>query len=286
MIFEGEFMRRRKPGSGFANRNTKLIEELFAAILEDDRSGVKVIRREIDREYEIDRSGLTGEAVTKALSSIANDLGMSFNQVIPHPEDQGGDVKAASSGVSHWFELKAQTKKANFSDITQADYVRDGTDFLRRYLLDESKALKYITAKTSSELGLGAGVDVDDRWSIHDLHAADLCLLPSKDLRLNVGVKKPSDLLDFASRKYLLQLTQEGARLIKLSDMGPIRDILDRKFPSLRLKTSNRNELSIQMVYEGGVDFTYHIGYANAPGRHKLHSRALSRSVVTAEYLF
>ena len=36
----------------------------------------------------------------------------------------------------------------------------------------------------------------------------------------------------------------------------------------------------------GGVDFTYHIGYANAPGRHKLHARALTRSMVTAEYLF
>ena len=279
-------MNVRKPGSGLANRNTKLIEELFAAILKDDRSNINFKRREIDLEYKSDRSGLTGESVTNALSSIANDLGMSFDQVRPHPSDQGGDVKAAASGISTWFEIKAQTKKAHFSDITQADYVRDGTDFLRRYLLDDSNALRHVTAKTASELGLGSGVDVDDRWSICDLHAADLCLLTSEESRMKVGVKKPSDLADFASRKYLLQLTQEGARLIQLSHLAPIRDILEKRFPSMRLKTSNRNELSIQMDYAGGVDFTYHIGYANAPGRHKLHARALTRSMVTAEYLF
>lgn len=279
-------MNFRKPGSGLANRNTKLIEELFAAILKDDRSGIKFMRREIDREFEIDRSGLTGESVTSALSSIAHDLGMSFDQVLPHPADQGGDVKGASNGISTWFEVKAQTKKASFSDITQADYVRDGTDFLRRYLLSNSAALQHITAKTASELGLGLGVDMDDRWSMNDLHAADLCLLTSRESRLRVGVKKPSDLAEFASRKYLLHLTKEGARLIKLSHLAPIRDILDDRFPSMRLKTSNRNELSIQAECSGGVDFTYHIGYANAPGRHKLHARALSRSVVTAEYLF
>ena len=279
-------MNTRKPGSGLANRNTKLIEELFAAILEDDRSGVKFKRREIDREYEKDQSGLSGKAVAHALSSIANDLGMTFDEVTAHPEDNGGDVKAASSGFPTWFELKAQTKKASFADLTQADYVRDGTDFLRKYLLGNAKALKYISAQTASEIGLGSGIDVDDRWSIQDLHVADLCLLTSKNSRVKVGVNKPSDLSDFAARKFILQLTQQGARLIKLSEMGPISDILEQKFPSILLKTSNRNELSIQMEYESGVDFTYHIGYKNAPGRHKLHARALSRSLITAEFLF
>jgi hypothetical protein len=49
------------------------------------------------------------------------------------------------------------------------------------------------------------------------------------------------------------------------------------------LKTSNKSVASVQIgVGEppaiGRTVFTYHIGYSNAPGRHKLHDFAISSS--------
>ncbi|NBR25642.1 MAG: hypothetical protein EBU08_18050, partial [Micrococcales bacterium] len=118
-------------------------------------------------------------------------------------------------------------------------------------------------------------------WDLWALLLADLCLLKDAQHRHKVGVKTPQDLLDFAKRKYLVLLTQEGTRWIKISDLALFAEVAKSKKVNLAFNMSNKTDLSIQIRGEHRrVDFTYHIGYTSTEvsGRHKLHAGAVARS--------
>jgi hypothetical protein len=268
----------RKPGSGLVNNTTDAAEKLFAEVLSGNEQEALRCVTLIDQQFEQGKSGLSGQQVLEAFQALTPYFDFEVISSEPKPADRGGDVKSLSEDGPLWFELKMQTMKESFRDLTQADYVRDGTDFLRLLVQTDSEAAGYLTPETKHELDVERDI-ASDEWDLTWLHASDLCLLPDAASRRRVKVETPEELLAFANRKRLVHLTQEGIRMVKISELAPFEELAHGGQLYYELKTSNSNDVSIPMTVEDSlVDFTYHLGYKNAPGRHKLHARAVERS--------
>ncbi len=263
----------RKSGSGFANATTAAVEQLFADVLEG-QPGYKW-RELLDEEVRLGRCGVDPESLQLGFQEIRNRF---FDDVVTaesQPDDLGGDIRIIrKSGTLGWIEVKAQTKKPFFSDITQADFVRDGTSFLNRlYFQDPS-----VSARISPELASALKLVKEPKlkpWSNSQLFLADAVLISDESHRKKNELHSFEALVSFVQEKAFLQITQEGIRVTPFSNIPLIKHLCQGGEITYELKTTNKNELSIQILFEEDVVFTYHLGYANAPGRHKLHARAL-----------
>lgn len=278
----GEYV--RKPGSGKNKDVTDAVEKMLAAQLMGDASTVRNQTRVIDLAHRQNNSYLSGSQVHGLIKKVCSHLSLPVQDAQSSPSDHLGDVCVTLKDNSKiWIELKSQTKKLRFRDITQADYVREGTDFGRKYAQENEKFNKLIVGNLRVELKIDSGPTALDNWKLSDLWVADLALLVDSERRKRAGVNYSSDLSKFLERKYLLHICAEGARLVRLDQLEPVRSILAGSQLLVNLKTTNASVAAVQVsvddaLISGRTVFTYHFGYRNAPGRHKLHDFALAVS--------
>lgn len=195
------------------------------------------------------------------------------------------DIKVDAHEIGpRWIELKSQTKKKSFGDITQADFIRDGTDFLRAYAANELEFSDLIVDELRLALELDAPMSIGAGWQLPVLWMADLGLLVNDEKKKRAGATSQAGLSRFLEKKYLLHICLEGARLVRLDNLRPIAQLLDGGTLHTKLKLTNKGNIaSIQVAANrtpahNTTDFTYHVGYLNALGRHKLHNAAFDGS--------
>lgn len=273
-------------GSGQSRDATEAVERLFAALLRNDVDDVKVQVAELNIAHRVGKSKLSGSKVQALLTKVCASLAWDVRDARAQPRDHLGDVRVVlSTGEIRWIEVKAQTKKVRFADITQADYVRDDTDFLRRFDKVNHEFSTRMSPSLRIALQLDRAMTELNSWSLESLWIADLALIDTVQKKKNAKVLKQDDLVSFLQRKYLLQLCMEGVRYVRLDQLGPVDALLKGSEISTVVK-ENLGSTAVIQISAGNspgwatTDFTYHVGYKNstALGRHKLHNYALARS--------
>ena len=278
-------------GSGRSKGATNAVEELLAAKFRNDRTAVSAQLSLLTIEHAGGRSLMSAEHLDSLTSQVVSHLGWTVHDAVANPRERLGDIRVDTAvGAPFWIEVKAQTMKERFADITQADFIREGTDFLRSYAREEPRFDSAVTGDLREQLGMDVAMLHGARWSLQDLWIADLALLVDDRKKGRAGATDGTGLHDFLRRKYFLQFCKEGARIVRLDDLGPVRDMLagSTMFTNLKM-TNSGNVASIQISAgeqpaHGSTDFTYHVGYRNAPGRHKLHEHAIARSTDLATF--
>lgn len=273
-------------GSGRSRDATEAVESLLAALLRDDDDDVKAQVAELNIAHRVGKSKMSGSKVERLLTKVCASLDWDVRDARAQPPDRLGDVRVVlSTGEIRWIEVKAQTKKSRFADITQADYVRDDTDFLRRFDKVNHEFNMRINPELRIALQLDRPITELDAWSLESLWIADLALIDTDQKKRNAKVTSQDELTSFLQRKYLLQLCMEGIRYVRLDQLGPV-DALLKGSEMMTVVRENRGSTAVIQISAGHspgrstTDFTYHVGYKNsdALGRHKLHSYALTRS--------
>lgn len=280
----------RRPGSGLAGASVRATENILAALLRDDPADLLVNAETIGADATTGRvtGGLTGEAIVRLLHKAVQQLDLDVVDAIPRPSCKLGDVRAElATGEYVWFELKCQLTKPHFQDIIQADWIRDATDVLRYlFVVEHPEWTPWLSPSVVRRLGLDeVGVMYFRGWSLPSLWLADLALVKDRQHRELVGIESITDLYAFLRRKYLVHLTRAGVRIVRFDTLGPVASAFDMDYAA---KFHDQSRVTIAVAAPGppsagAVDFTYHIGYANAVGRHKLHARAIERSVELIE---
>lgn len=274
-------------GSGRSREATDAVEELLAATVRGDVTDASKWARRIDVARRHGASKMSGVRVTGLLRQVMLNLDLDAMDALANPPEHLGDIRVElGDGTRRWIEVKGQTKKENFADITQADYVRDGTDFLRRYVKENKVLDRLITGDLRRDLAIDEMPTFTAKWKIEDLWMADLALLESEAKKERAGVKKPADLLKFMDTKYLVHLTMEGVRFLKIAELHPVIAHRSGEQTNIELDISSTSKVAAIRIAVGvkpqrnTTDFTYHIGYKNsiAPGRHKLHNIAITNS--------
>ena len=273
-------------GSGRSRNATDAVELLVAAVLRQDAAETQRIVVSLDAAKRRGASGMSGASVLRLLNQVNGRLALSVRDAKANPSEHLGDVKVSlTDGGTIWIEVKGQTKKDRLSQVTEADYVRDGTDFLRAYAKSDASFNSRIKPKLRNQLELDKPLTFTNSWSLADLWFADLALLETEAKKSRAGVKTPNDLAKFMNTKYLLHVSREGARYLRISELRPVLAYqAGGKFVT-ELAT-NRASTALVRVAVGGTpgrsttDFTYHVGYKNvdAAGRHKLHNYAIQQS--------
>ena len=277
----------RQEGSGKSKGATDAVEKMLAARLRGDANAIQEQIKIIDDAYKADLSYMRGKRVFSLIDKTCKYLSLDVLDAEASPSDGLGDVCIKlKDGSKLWVEVKGQTKKAKFRDITQADYVREGTDFAKKFAKLNPAFDKLILGNLRTELALDDGASSIKNWELADLWVADLALLVNEKKRKRAGVNSPADLPKFLKKKYLFHLCMEGARIVRLDQLNPVKQVLSGDKIHTVIKTTNKSVAAIQIAVgeeptSGRTAFTYHFGYNNAPGRHKLHHFALASSEAT-----
>jgi hypothetical protein len=274
-------------GSGRSREATDAVEQMLAATVCGDKATISKCILKIDVAHRHGASHMSGARVSQLLQRACASLNFAAREAVPNPSEHLGDVRVSlHDGTRVWIEVKGQTKKQYFADITQADYIRDGTDFLRKYVLATPRLDQLIDGNLRKELAIDQKLTFTANWQLEDLWMADLALLETEDKKLRAGVQTASDLAAFMNDKYLVHLSMEGVRYLKISELRPV--IAHRAGQKTRIEldtTSVAKVAAIRLAVgnapgRNSTDFTYHIGYkdSQAAGRHKLHNYALAMS--------
>lgn len=275
-------MTDRQPGSGLVNTTTEIIEDMLAAALCGDEGTVLRCEKRLLLEVASGRCGMSPDTVVRLIRDVAASLGAPFEDAVPRPLDRLGDIRARRpDGTSIWIELKAQTMKDRFAQITEADWVRDDTDFLR-WMRHNDKDFRRRLPSSIADL-----LDVDDptsyfkNWDRDSLWMADMALVSSRVVREGSGIKSPKDLRSFMSKKYIVHLTRQGVARIALTEVTPIAGVLRGDAVNFDFIDSNQTAVSVALASgvtpgRGRTQFTYHVGYPSGVfGRHKMHAVSL-----------
>lgn len=272
----------RRPGSGLANASAAAIEELVAAALRRDKHEIAVLQERLEYECSIDRCGMEPARIAHLIQRAVSGLGLDVSDSLAQPLDGLGDVRASlRGGAKVWFEVKAQTKKDRFGDLTQADWVRDETDLLRWMFHSDAAFAKRLPAWVAALLEVRNPTKYFGGWSRDSLWLADMALLVNRDVRERAGIQAPADLHPFLTRKFVLHLTREGIRIIRLDRLQPIAASLSGAPASILMNYANKTAASVAFACpgpasRGAVHFTYHLGYpTRVIGRHKMHAISL-----------
>jgi hypothetical protein len=274
-------------GSGRSREATDAVEVMLAATVRGDQATISKCVQKIDVAKRHGASRMSGVRVSRLLKIACATLKFDVKDAVPNPIEHLGDIRVTlGNGSQVWIEVKGQTKKKKFADITQADYVRDGTDFLRKYVTATPRLNRMIKGKLRQELAIDAKLTFTADWSLADLWMADLALLETEEKKRRAGVRSPDDLAKFMSKKYLVQISMEGARLLKISELRPVIAHWAGEETQIELDTESQAKIARIRLAVGATpkrnttDFTYHVGYKkiHAPGRHKLHNCAIARS--------
>lgn len=279
-------------GSGKSRDATEAVERLLAAILRDDRSSVSHEVGELDIAHRTGASKMSGRKILVLLQRASESLAFDAVDAEAQPKDHLGDVKVTlRSGEARWIEVKAQTKKEKFGQIVEADYVRDGTDFLRRF---DSVSEEFNT-RMNPELRLALELDRPmaslHSWTLEELWTADLALLDTETKKKQAKVSEASDLHTFLERKYILHLCMNGVRYVRLDNLGPIKEMAGGATIRWNIKSNSGSTAAVQVSAgrepsHSTTDFTYHVGFknSNAAGRHKMHDVAWRTSVNVKQF--
>ncbi len=286
----GDAVIGRQPGSGLANASAAAIEELLAAALRGDDAEVDVQRGLLRYEYSIDRCGMDPELIARLVTQAVDQLDLDVTDAVAQPLDGLGDVRASVRGGSFvWFEVKAQTKKDRFADLTQADWVRDETDLLRWVFHKDERFAERLPQWVASVLIVADPPSYFRGWNRDSLWLADMALVPSRTARHRAGIESNAALHEFLKRKFVMHLTREGVRIVRLSLLGPVAGVLAGNPVTMQMNYANQSAASIAFASPGPVDrgrvqFSYHLGYPSGVfGRHKMHAVSLARGPNTIE---
>ena len=274
-------------GSGLSRDATEAVERLLAAVLREDDSAITDEIAQLDIAHRTSKSKMSGRKILTLLQKATSSMAFDTLNAEAQPDDHLGDVKVTlRTGETRWIEVKAQTNKAKFGQIVEADYVRDGTDFLRRFNSESEEFKIRMDQELNVALELDKSMESLSAWSIQALWMADLALLDTEKKKQAAKVSQPVELASFLERKYLLHLCMEGVRYVRLDNLGPIRAIADGAQIHTNIKTNSGSAAAVQVSAgrEPGhstTDFTYHVGFknSNAAGRHKLHDAAWKSSI-------
>lgn len=270
-------MTPRAAGSGLHNDAALAVEELWAAHLEgSSRSqALSALRRARSRGY----CGVAPARIDGWLASLAGKLGWtvaSAHRIAPFDH---ADVEARlSTSEFRWFELKSQLTK-RYSEITQADYIRDETDFLARLSAEDSAYAAHIGGQFAAWLQQPVHLSYFRGWTrLEDLFLADMAGLRTRGKRLSLGVTNRAGLNRYVDAKYLLQVTQDGARVCELRELAPVKFIRAGGKLHWQLRDNSKGRgLWILDPATGKPWFSYNLYRPSRPfGRHKLHAHALA----------
>jgi hypothetical protein len=272
-------------GSGQSRRATNAVEELIAAVFRDDKREVLVQRNALAEEHSLGTSNMSSVELESIAKKVVKHLAWDVQGAEANPKDGLGDIKVLlTDGQERWIEVKAQTKKQNFSDITQADYIRDSTDFLQALYGENREFAKSVPRNLARQLEFDRPKSSVLNWSLEDQWIADLALLVNSSKKAAAGVASPATLRVFIQKKYFLQICMAGARLVRMDRLAPVDAMLSGAKLKAHVKLTNRaNKVSVQLAagkepVTGTTEFTYHLGYVGALGRHKLHNVSISSS--------
>jgi hypothetical protein len=271
----------RRPGSGLANASAAAIEEVLAAALRRDEPELQLLEERLEYECSIDRCGMEPDRIVRLLRLATDQLSLDVVDAVAQPLDGLGDVRASLRGGARvWFEVKAQTKKDGFDDLTQADWVRDETDLLRWMYYANPMFAEELPPWIAELLELADPEQYFDGWTRDALWIADMALLVKRDIRERAGVHEPGDLGGFLARKFVVHLTREGVRIIRLDEVMPVAAALTGQPVSVMINYANKTAAALAFAcpgpaVRGAIHFTYHVGYATVVGRHKMHARSL-----------
>jgi len=272
-------------GSGQSRRATNAVEELIAAVFRDDKREVLVQRNALAEEHSLGTSNMSSVELESIAKKVVKHLAWDVQGAEANPKDGLGDIKVLlTDGQERWIEVKAQTKKQNFSDITQADYIRDSTDFLQALYGENREFAKSVPRNLARQLEFDRPKASVLNWSLEDQWIADLALLVNSSKKAAAGVASPATLRVFIQKKYFLQICMAGARLVRMDRLAPVDAMLSGAKLKAHVKLTNRaNRVSVQLAagkepVTGTTEFTYHLGYVGALGRHKLHNVSISGS--------
>lgn len=283
-------MGTRRAGSGLANTTTAAIESMLAAILCGDKNELDVQRKLLTLERAAGRCGMDPAVVEELLSSAVRQLGFKVKQAMPQPPDRLGDVRALlRDGTTRWFEVKAQTKKDSFSAITQADWVRDETDFLRWLNHHDPDFSHQLPLSLRQLVTVPDPIGYFDGWDRDTLWLADMALVSSRSAREQADIRDVKALREMLERKYVVHLTRQGVKVIPMTSIAPIAGILRDDPVDIGYRSGNITSACIMLsspgpAGHGFTQFTYHFGYpAGTIGRHKMHSVSLTDCAGTIE---
>ena len=272
-------------GSGQSRRATNAVEELIAAHFRADKHAALQQRKVLADEHSLGTSNMSTVQLESIAARVVKYLAWEVEDAEAGPKDGLGDIKVSlADGQVRWIEVKAQTKKKNFADITQADFIRDSTDFLHALYLSNKKFAKAVPRSLARQLEFDRPIRGMLKWTLEDQWIADLALLVNDSKKTAAGVETPADLRVFIQNKYFLQICMAGARLVRMDKLAPIDAMLRGAKINTHVKLTNRaNVVSVQLAAgrepaTGTTEFTYHLGYVGALGRHKLHNAAIADS--------
>ncbi len=272
----------RKPGSGLHRPTSDAIEQMVGqAFL--GAAALKKWRQRLETRGLV-LNGVSFDDVESWLLTITDHIGLQVVKAESPAPDQLGDVRLIlRTGEMIWIEVKAQTTK-RFSELIQADWVRDETDTLR-WLLHYDKTFRELSPPwVQDELGVSEVAKRWKGWDLSSLWLSDVGLISTAPMRAVARVLIPEQLGGFLARKYIIHLTGEGARVARLDSLRCAQDVLEGRRCHY-IVFAGRQSSSIVHVSTSGVpaigatDFVYYTGYnSGVLGRHKLTNRALSRS--------
>lgn len=275
-------MVERQPGSGLGNATAAAVEELLAATLRGDFAEIHNQRELLRHECTIDHCGMDPDVIVWLVTQAVEQLGLNVSDAVAQPIDGLGDVRASlRGGAFAWFEVKAQTKKDRFAELTQADWVRDETDLLRWLFHNDRQFAAHLPSWVADLIALEDPQTYFRGWDRDWLWVADMALVSSRAARQRAGLDSKSALSEFLERKFIVHLTREGVRIVRLSQIGPVEGVLTGQAVAMQTNYSNQSAASVAFaspgpVAHGRVQFTYHLGYPSGViGRHKMHAVSL-----------
>ena len=279
----------RKTGSGLHHGTSTTIERLIAETFVAT-GRMESIRQALAKEVARGRCGVSVDAIDSWIKQIVDHLGLPVRKSETPSPDHLGDVRLTLSDESLvWIEVKAQTTK-QFSDLVQADWVRDETDTLRWLVKYDEQFHELTSDAVIEQLGiLQPAAEYFGSWGFADLWLADLGLLHSRSRRITAEVHEPHDLPNFLARKFLLHVSNEGARLVRLDQLHCVQDVIAGAEPFRVLAPGSSSDTKLWLSTEGppqrgSIDFIYYTGYRSGVlGRHKLHHHAVDRSSAVHE---
>jgi hypothetical protein len=272
----------RRAGSGLVNETAAIIERMIAAAFRGDISTVRDEERFL-RSHRLDGNcGMAPHVIGRLVVRMVETLGFDVADAQARPPSLLGDVELTLQDSSLvWLEVKAQTKKARFSEITQADWVRDETDTLRWLAAHNADFARRLPSWLEAILRPLPG-GWPEAWGLEDLWLSDIALLVSGTARSRAGVSTRQQLDRFLERKLVVHLTQEGLRACRLADLAPVAAVNDGSGVEVLLKDNAATAVAAALkapgpVGHGATHFTYHVGYSpNVIGRHKMHALAFA----------
>ena len=276
----------RQPGSGMAAPEANACAVLLAAQFGRSQ-GVRVLAADGFAEaYEARAArgggggrGLEPGVLSELMRRVPKAMGLVGARAEACGPGQAGDVLVTGPDqIVHRIEIKAQLTLANFDTIQAADWVRDQTDFLGEIVRTNAG----LRAQLSNELlgRIEAAYKPQKGWNLASLWAADLAGMTNRATRECLDVNRPSDLLGFLQRKYVVHITRAGLRLFRMSDIPNLTSGLAGNLTAVVMPWAQGSEARVRtngdgtVPVVGNIQFTYHVGQNNRPvGGHHVHER-------------